>query len=199
MLRFQGNEEGFPDVRIFRIDPDSFPQIFESFFGMVLIQQEQPVIIMDVQPLGIHPESRLESFPGCLGFLFFHQDPPVEGVIIRVPGIQLQSPLDVVQCPLQFPAVLEKKIRVPIMDEIVIGIHPESLLKRFVRLGLFLVDFQKNSVKGQIQSVVRLKTDRLDNGFQRPLRLSLQIFRPGHQIVGTGMIRLSGQNFGYPL
>ncbi|EGK08697.1 hypothetical protein HMPREF9374_3277 [Desmospora sp. 8437] len=199
MFRFQGKKESFPDVRIPRIDPHRLPQMLEGWFGAVLVQQEQPVIVMDVQAFGIESEGGLEGFPGRFGFLFFPQDPSVEGVIIRISRIQLQGPLNVVQCPIRLLAVLEEKLRVPIMDQVMVRIHPESLLKSFVRLGVFFDGSQKNPVKGEIQGLLRLKTDSLYNGFQRPVRLFPQTFCPGHQIVGTGMVRFSGQNFGSDL
>lgn len=53
------------------VDPHRFPQMLEGGFRAVLVQQEHPVIIMDVQAFGIEAEGGLEGFPGGLGFLLF--------------------------------------------------------------------------------------------------------------------------------
>lgn len=63
----------------------------------------------------------------------------MEGMIICNPRIQFQRPLNVAQCPIQILAVLEE-IRVPIMDEVMVRIYPESLLISLVRLDVFLTD-----------------------------------------------------------
>ncbi len=57
----------------------------------------------------------------------------MEGMIICNPRIQFQRPLNVAQCPIQILAVLEEKIRVPIMDE---GDRPDLSGEPVEKLGL---------------------------------------------------------------